>query len=679
MFLSLEVNLYGQFQEVVDLSSPITKDGKSVTFGFEAEFRGPNAKDVLTGGDGINATPDIKKFPFLDLDLSQEASGNLEIRSLGGDTKFSDVKSQMEKIKKTLGQDLKSFHLHIRIPKNMLEGSDKKDLLAWYSRISDLVYTWRVEHRHPFFSLQTVTLKRNSPHTVAQRGAIRAIELDDVIDFEIRGYMKDIDQIEDTLKIFMGGVKNPTLIQGHYLAQSFISPSHSTDIVEHMNQFLLDKHRPKLTQKQSELFSDLEQQKILIGSLTPFSPWDKATFLSDEEKINILKSQNKFKDDLWKLLQNFDQGYYSSKKVLFDDIRNLIKQWSKDINLHQTLRKSLLTPASLSLDPIRYYTELLKDSNPEIKKVALDYLTELVDPPFQLIELGLKDSNPAVVELALKGLKGKNFYTLKKYLASSNSQLKIKAIEQLAYYNSKEAIDLLENYAKGPSYEIRLAVAKSIKSLNRPKLDKRHMAIIKRLVNDPYELVASTALKAVKADGLAFLKEVYSNNPKINIKKTAAYQLVNLGPEGFEYFFSQLKNESSTMRLQLLEYIEIKDPKILPYLKIYLKDENLFVRSSLMQMIYNSPLDVSELLQVLAYDDEFMIRKMAIDSLLNRGEQGMDILQKLMDSNYPHFDKEAKLKMANWPRRKVLNTTGSCLNRQFQMALEQTLQLLDQL
>ncbi|MCM2277777.1 MAG: amidoligase family protein [Oligoflexia bacterium] len=327
-------------QEISERSSIDFGHGP-VTLGFEAEFRGPNSDRVIDSG-----RVRTDRFPFLTERYSTEMTGNIEVRSPGNAVTLGQIADQMQQVKTALNDDLRGFHLHMRIPLADVQRIPDSELRGWLSRVSDMIYLWRLENRKHYFALKTSTQGRISPDELSQRGTIRAFRVGDHLDIEIRGFMDEVEMIKRTARTILTGVKRPDLVRGLTEEQQALARPNKT-LVGLMQEFSRKYHGRELTSQELSALTDIANNAVRGRGHVPLFPFEKAPYLSELEKIRIHDASFEFQKKTLRLIQKAAAGEYPSADELHKQYRYLIKQWSQSLGLQSLLERSLLLGDSL--------------------------------------------------------------------------------------------------------------------------------------------------------------------------------------------------------------------------------------------------------------------------------------------------------------------------------------------
>lgn len=594
-------------QQLVDISAPLQFKGQYVTFGFEAEFRGENAKLVVDTNN--DHKPHLDKFPFLDSKVDLENSGNLEVKSMGGEVKLSEVLQQMEQIKTTLKDDLKGFHLHIKIPREILEQHDPVQLKAWMNYLSDIVFTWRLENRNPFLSVNSNTLSRKSFMDLDSRGPVRLQEFyDGTWDFEIRGLMKDTNQIKKISQIFLTGLAKPELIR----TDSFLTLTRTLkkkNLNEFINDYLLENQLPLLDPEAMLLVKKIEES-TRYESILPLYNFESLPDLTENQSRLIREQNTQFIKNVIEITSRY-KGQNIDNKALSRDFNLVLQNWSRTVQLNQILMGSAF------------------HTGRQIKK---DVLTYNMSRELTLEELKakLQIQNSQQIEL------------IKQYLKSDDSNLKKIAIESLTYVKGTTASQLLSDfYFTENQSEYVDAIITALKGKDNPTSIK----IIEDILTKKQEFYVKEwtisllgSFQSVQAYELA-LKMV--KDPSRDIDASKLVNLINLhsNHEALKLIETELKSKSFISAGDSLEVLS----------KIKVKNSFSFIKP------------------LLVHTDHYISGR-AVKAAIN--QIGQKAFNEYMNA-YP-LKAKFEIEINDSQRREILNKKGS-LNPDFQIKKKQPL------
>lgn len=187
----------------------------AATFGAEFEFE----------GDSFDRN--LQQIAFLESSITRESSGNREVRTVPTADK-SELLDQINDVRSVLTENLRSIHVHVRVPKSTVNVDE--DFYAWLGDISDWIVALRVMYRRSSFAFNARTqqrFKQTDPNAWIghdkreYRGTVRAFEVGDHLDIELRGLMTGIfdlpslpskDYLNVALDILLTGLAQPELI-----------------------------------------------------------------------------------------------------------------------------------------------------------------------------------------------------------------------------------------------------------------------------------------------------------------------------------------------------------------------------------------------------------------------------------------------------------------------------------
>ncbi len=320
---------------------------RAITFGIEAEFRNWPDNPWIDDSDSRTLTVNSAAPDFLSDTVDTEDTGNTEIRSRGGDTKLVDVKNQFKVLKNTLGNHLRGFHMHMRIPYELYHQINRNDLDNWFTLISDYIWSWRLQERNPFFALRTETQGRHQPsRNLDKRGSLRVTEIfGDYLDVEIRGFMADDDSIIETAQMIMAGILNPKLIQTQHIPLAELLQSSqpklggAQGLTAAANDLAIELYGSPLSNDEFQKLS-----KFLSGltNLPPILELENVLdFLAPHEVRKIREARR----ELLRRMVLFARGNFKKMRLSrFADFAN-------SINLHEVLKRGILRrPENLALE-----------------------------------------------------------------------------------------------------------------------------------------------------------------------------------------------------------------------------------------------------------------------------------------------------------------------------------------
>jgi hypothetical protein len=364
----------------LDFSDELSFNGAPITFGFEVEMKGPRVMNILTEDKkGVH----LEKFPFLDGSVDRESiTGNYEVRSTPS-RYFSEVVSNMELIRNALGGDIRSFHLHIRAPKALTDQIPQEELKGWVSRLGDYVYSWRLQNRHHIYALRAKSMKRRAPDFIYEKGTLMVREIGDSMDFEIRGFMNDVEKLKRTTERMMTALFFPQYLHGFYDHQNMLHHQ-EYDLLEVMQEFISKYYSRELTPEEVDLLRDVGSYATKNGVL-PLFGFEYAPFLTDLQRIKIQNANFRFKKGVKIVLENVTEKkrYERQTKDLYKQFRWRVKRWAQEIDLHRMLDRSILLPPDFEEKKIKTHREIEKfmraSSSPEADRYAARSAERLVE------------------------------------------------------------------------------------------------------------------------------------------------------------------------------------------------------------------------------------------------------------------------------------------------------------
>lgn len=313
---------------------------EKVTFGFEAEFK---------QDDSHYWVRDLNRMPsYMSRIVSNEVTGNTEIRSNGGETKLSQVYQQMTATRDHLGSGLRGFHLHIRIPDEMADRLSQEQKENWFSLIADYIWAWRLQNRNPYFALMSATNGRANPDTVLndERATLRVSPKYGYIDVEIRGFMGDVEKIMEVSRMILAGFKNPDLVQTSHLSYRalFVNTNDSSEIVREVNKLSLNLYGQELTSS--------EQAKLAtyLNSIPNLPPMLDLEFVIDLLSPQEIRQIRESRQELFRRMILFSRGDFDKMKY------SRFVDYANSINLQEILKRSILRK-----DPVNFPLHLRRE------------------------------------------------------------------------------------------------------------------------------------------------------------------------------------------------------------------------------------------------------------------------------------------------------------------------------
>ena len=585
--------------DLSDMTQPVGVDDDVISFGFEAEFKGERGAKLLTGSDEGGAN--IKAYPYLDSNTSVEPdSDNTEVRSVGGEHIFTEVVDQMTEVRSILKNDLKGFHVHMRVPAKLIAKHNQDDLRAWLSMTSDAVFAWRLQNRPHFFALKTWSLARQSTERIEERGPLRMRVLEDgTWDIEIRGYMTSIEMIGMMTQKIVTGLVRPDYIRTTVEEREFFL-NEKLNLTDSINRWAKTHVGRDLTDKEKSSLQDLGKDIKGIG-LMPLYDFAKIPGLEATQRRKILNSTNLFFKETFTVLQNIDSGKYKDYAEGSKQFRWRVKRWAQAIDLQSLLEKQILrTDLSDTSNRFERMNEARRQSLIEKIDVALaDPNSENIFPKDQTPKQLLKD--PRYSDLLLRALKSSNREHRVSALSQASGQSDLRflpifkeaskdqdaRIRDQAIYASRsqkpeDQISILEHSSNDSEKSVRITVAESA---SRILILKPARVIIARLLNDPDESVRDRALRSVIANGSSESSETLLNAFGKQQMKSSASLIMSLGRltdiqslQALKTLVASTVEETKTTALAALALR--KENEAVQIIVSHLKDESFNVRYS---------------------------------------------------------------------------------------------------
>mmetsp|Transcript_34254 Transcript_34254/g.96529 ORF Transcript_34254/g.96529 Transcript_34254/m.96529 type:complete len:379 (+) Transcript_34254:93-1229(+) len=336
----LQVTTGEEYDNLVDMTKLLTLGGGMVTFGFEAEFRGENVESfVRRTPNGLEARRDIYKF--LARDAIVESTGNYEVRSVVYQYAPGCI-SDMRVIKKALGQDLRSFHLHMRFNKVTIPVSLEEEFLAWVSRIGDAIILWRLQNRKAHLALTTWTQQRRPLRYIQYRGTVRLQIIDGQYDLELRGFMNSSRSIGRLLQVILTGLKYPERIQH---AKEFQELSTNENNQMKLRRFFHEYWTPgcrDLTDNDLFLLDDLNNEATYKSRMHVIL-WgmEEAPYFPESYREQIRARNRQFVRDFETFFVQVEQGQMD-KNTQYINYRARLKMWAQDLKISEMMTSTLL-------------------------------------------------------------------------------------------------------------------------------------------------------------------------------------------------------------------------------------------------------------------------------------------------------------------------------------------------
>lgn len=568
-----------QGADLVDMNRPVEVNGKAITFGFEAEFaHGKFAKKIMRPDW---ESPQLTKFPYLDAEVSNESTGNLEIRSVGGEKILAEVLGQMEEVRSTLNQDMRGFHMHMRIPPEIIAKHDPQVLEAWISNISDSIFAWRLQNRRHFFALKTTTLARQSVSKIEERGPVRLIKMDDgTWDFEIRGYMASHEMIGAMAQKVATGLMNPEWISTLIVEQKLLGLQKFTleEGLEKYNQTYLKR---SLTNEEKSI-AGLLSGEVEGQGLLPL--YDYAS-LFDADPIAKRKIQDAtllFFKETSTVIRNYANMKYESDEELGKQFRWRVKRWAQAIDLQSLLEKRILFKAvdkdGMKTSAYKYDREsvvknltterefkpieqLFFDGSGESDRISALHKIKGSEEPraLRIVEIALKDESSKVRAVALNALSeipGAAALALaESAFKDKNPVIRIYVLGMLHERTEEKALVMIEKGVKSKDVDERRAAARALAGRTDPK----SLKLIEKLMADSDMNVKKSALVALRnrtEDKIFKLFEKALDEKDVAIRKEAIFSLGQRSdPLSLKVIEKAYANTNEEVRQRALEFL----------------------------------------------------------------------------------------------------------------------------
>ena len=328
----------------------VTHNGAAFTYGFELEGSGEGfariarPKDAETNarwdtmsdaekyeyyratvGTNRSAVPqhfnlDLERFPFLDPNWKVEGTGNWEIRSLPMES-VEETANRMREVKALTGQSAKGFHLHMRdngVDWSMLEAKGPQ-LADFIERSSNWVWLERARKLGTMTSMKSwsnARMKTSDVEAVANmkssnRATIRTTVPynKEYIDLEIRGFTKDVDNIERLAKMYTEALKTGNFGPWSHTANPLPmngqgAPPESLRFVDHMERYLADIEGVKMSPEMRKVIDGLQNEygtkatgnarTYATNVATPLLPWDMDASLDETTRRDLRFQREEF-------------------------------------------------------------------------------------------------------------------------------------------------------------------------------------------------------------------------------------------------------------------------------------------------------------------------------------------------------------------------------------------------
>ena len=342
----------GEFKGMLDAlpGGRVEHNGKAFTYGFELEGSGEGfarlarPKDAETNarwdtmsdaeklqyyrekvGTNRSAVPqhfdlDLERYPFLDPNWKVEGTGNWEIRSLPMES-IEETANRMREVKKLTGTSAKGFHLHMRdngVDWAMLEAKGPQ-FADFIERSSNWVWLERARKLGTMTSMKSwsnARMKTSDVEAVANmKSSNRATIRNTVpynreyIDLEIRGFTKDVDNIERLAKMYTEALKtgnfgpwahtaNPLPMSGQGDAPA------SLRFVDHLEDYLRVVEGVEMTPEMRKVVDGLQHEygtkatgnarTYSTNVATPLLPWDMDASLDETTRRDLRFQREEF-------------------------------------------------------------------------------------------------------------------------------------------------------------------------------------------------------------------------------------------------------------------------------------------------------------------------------------------------------------------------------------------------
>jgi hypothetical protein len=394
--------LYGQttfelkkMMEKLNFDEEIFYDSSPITFGFEVEMWGENVREVLTENfESIHEG----KFAFLDGNVIQEYTGNYEVMSFPN-TRLDETLRQMREMESVLKNNVVGFHIHLRLPYKITQDISPDTLNGWISRLEDVVFAWRTQHRGHYLALRSESLQRRPPHLLYEKGTLMVRKIDDSLDIEIRGFMDDLNELERFTKKLLLGLKFPEYLRGFQDEQTLLHFKRSS-LIDMMQSFVVQYERRDLTPEEIDILRDVDSYATR-NSVLPLFEFEHAPYLTDLERVSIRNATFRFKKRVRRLLDNVlvHHQYERQSNELYKQFRWRIKKWAQDIHLHDLLDRTILIPPSKEITSHQdeFWMKKLMQAS-----VAPNVSTEMTDSAKRLMENLPEEKVFEIIKKALK-------------------------------------------------------------------------------------------------------------------------------------------------------------------------------------------------------------------------------------------------------------------------------------
>lgn len=483
----------------IDFSKPVMVEGKAVTFGFEAEFRGGNSHKIVE-----NDKVKTDKFSFLSSDYKTEGTGNLEVRSNVSKNLDETIKN-MATVRKTLGGDLRGFHMHFRLPKSVTDKIPKDQLNAWFARISDTIFAWRLENRMTYLALKTWSNARAQMDNLSNRSTLRIQEMGEELDIEIRGYMTSETKIQSMVESIVFGLTHPEVMTVDPVGQNLLRNNPKSLLAE-MSDFIKKYHGREITEAEKEAlaFFDDSTQK---GGMLPLMGFEFDTQISELDRVRIQNANFEFKKEVYTVLKNHTQinKYGGNIEEADKQFRYRIKRWAQKVEIEKLLKSTIVDyrPKLNRNFQISQMSELLLQGygvNPDFTHSLSSITESLKKEEIQIIVNTLESKNTKLAKdlsfnLRLSSAHYTDLVTLtemKQHIYSENEGLRRLMSLNLGRRADRESFSFLRKLMENKVSDVRTIAANAIFY----RKDKNILDLLEMAVKDQDQKVLSAIMNS---------------------------------------------------------------------------------------------------------------------------------------------------------------------------------------
>jgi HEAT repeat protein len=197
-------------------------------------------------------------------------------------------------------------------------------------------------------------------------------------------------------------------------------------------------------------------------------------------------------------------------------------------------------------------------------------------------------------------------------------------------------LSILEQMGRDQSWEVRMAVAKSLRNLGEEAL-----SILEELSRDKYSEVrraVAEVLGNLGEEALSILEEL-SRDIDFEVRIKVAKALGNLGEKALPILEKLSRDRAWTIRVAAIQskisiYIKKKGESALSILKELSGDESYEVRIAVAEVLGNLGEEALPILKKMSKDEERAVRRAVAEVLGNLGERGLSILKELSGDIY---------------------------------------------